>query len=289
MASNKNKRRVRDQKTERRPRLVEPGWKDRMFVRKNITLNSPEAKDLANFIIPVSIACCRIGLTLQRYAEDIRVLSLLESVDEEIFKTLGKELQAEIDKLNLLATEQGIKRKAQFPNPVKVDVDITHPYGLEYTKIVENLDNLILLLGDLFQERVINDVQYNQTIRKWWSNIRDANFRLLKLSKDTLTQAQQEKAQQDQKEAGAAKGDETTVAPVSALPGSQSPGPLEPTSPETSETLETGPGNNGRRPRRGAKTGPSAPVTEEDQDKGLGVSGPLEPPGPEETVAAVHQ
>jgi hypothetical protein len=279
MAKNKNKGKERGQQASRRPRLVEPGWRDRMFVRKNISLNSPEAKDLANFIIPVSIACCRIGITLQRYAEDIRVLSLLESVDEEIFKTLGNELQAEFEKLNLLATEHGVKRKAQFPNPVKVDVDITHPYGLEYTKIVENLDNLILLLCDLFQGRVINDVQYNQTIRKWWSNIREANFRLLKLSKDTLAQAQEEKARQEEKEAAALKKDETALAAVSAS--------IEPASAEAPEPEETAPGgNNSRKPRKAGKTGSPAPETAENQDKDLG-AGPLEPPGPEEPAAAV--
>jgi hypothetical protein len=204
-----------------------------------------------NSIPYVSSAACIIGFAMQRYVEDIRVLSLLEAVDEEIFKSLVKDLEAELKRLDLLVTENGVKRVTSFPNPASADVDITHPYGLEYAKIVKNMDKLVLLLCDLEMARTITDIDFKKTREKWYQLIRDGGFRITKLAKETLAQAQQE---QKEKEAAAAKEEEGTRSSVSA--------PLGPTevaeSPvnETPEPETAVPGGNGKRsPRKTAKPG----------------------------------
>ncbi|MHB8069819.1 MAG: hypothetical protein ACYDIC_18155 [Desulfobaccales bacterium] len=253
------------QRAERRPRLVEPGWRDRQFVRKTISLNVPEAKALANYIPGISGACCIIGFAMQRYVEDIRVLSLLQSVDEEIFQTLGKDLENECKRLETLIAEEGVKRESCFPNPVKVQVEITHPYGLEYAKMVENMDKLVILLCDLFNARLLNEVQLNKARDKWYQLIRDAGWRISKLARDTLNQARQEKAQQDGKEAGALQKDDTETAAASALLESQSTGVPDTTAPEAAKPQEILPGGNGGRKssRKAATTAAHAPGAED--------------------------
>jgi len=37
-------------------------------------------------------------------------------------------------------------------------VEITHPFGLEYARIVENMDKLVMLLCDLQMGGIITDV-----------------------------------------------------------------------------------------------------------------------------------
>lgn len=253
------------QRAERRPRLVEPGWRDRQFVRKTISLNVPEAKALANYIPGISGAACIIGFALQRYVEDIRVLSLLQSVDEEIFQTTGKDLENECKRLETLIAEEGVKRESCFPHPVKVQVEITHPYGLEYAKMVENMDKLVILLCDLFNARLLNEVQLNKGRDKWYQLIRDAGWRISKLARDTLNQARQEKAQQDGKEAGALQKDEAETSAASASLESQSTGAPDTAAPEAPRPQEVVPGGNGGRKssRKAATTAPHAPGAEE--------------------------
>lgn len=241
---------------QRRPRLFDPGWRDRPFFVKTISFSTPEAKSLANSIPYVASAACVIGFALQRYVDDIRVLSLLESVDEEIFKTLGKDLENEILKLETIVSEQGVKLETVFPNKVDVDVKFTHPYGLEYAKMVENMEKLVILLWDLHNSGIIDPVKLNKTKEKWRQLLFDAGKRITTLAKDTLNQAKQEKVQQDpkDKEAVAAKGEEAATSSVSAIQDSSET--AESPVSETPEPESAGPGGNGRRaPRKTAKPG----------------------------------
>jgi len=253
------KNKDRNAQAPRRPRLFDPGWRDRPFFRKTISLSTPEAKFLANSIPYVASAACVIGFALQRYVEDIRVLSLLESVDEEIFKTLGKDLENEVLRLETLVSEEGVKRETLFPNKVDVDVEITHPYGLEYAKMVENMEKLVILLWCLHNSGKIDPVKLNKTKEKWRQLLFDAGKRITTLAKDTLNQAKQEKAQQEEKEkeAMAAKGEEAATSSVSAHQDSTetAESPLS----ETPEPESTVPGGNGKRSTR--KT--ARPGTEE--------------------------
>ena len=273
-------------KPPRRPQLVEPSRNNRMVLRKELSLKSWDAQKLINLLAPVCFAFIRIGVILQRYAEEIRIISLLQTLNEEILIPLRKDLQAECDRLNLLISEHGIKKEGGcYKEPVIVTIEISHPFGQDFVDMVEKLDELQILRGYLYYGKIINDVQYKKDLSKWRDVVWEAGTRICRLSKETLNQAQQE---EKEKAAIAAKGEETSTASASTPPDSQSTGPLEPVVPETSETQEIGPGVNVRKPRKVAKISSLAPETEEDQAKSLGASGPLEPSGPEETVAAVQ-
>ena len=172
----------------RRPQVMDPDRDNRLVVHKTITLFSRDAQDLVNITVPVCIAFFRIGIILQRFAEDIRVLSLLESLDEEIFKPLSKDLQEEYERLKLLAAEHGLDMQAAYTKPVSATLEISHPYGLEYLKLVETMDDLFTVMGNLWFSRILNDVEYNQMQRKWWTAIRQAGVRICRLAKDTLAE-----------------------------------------------------------------------------------------------------
>jgi len=267
MAEKKNK----DAQKPRRPRLFDPGWRDRHYVRETITLNTPEAKALANAIPIVSNAACLLGFAMQRYAEDIRVLSLLEAVDEEIFKSLGKDLADECKKLELLATENGVKWKASL-NPASADVDFTHRFGMEYAKMVENMDKLVLLLCGLDIAGIINNVELKKAREKWYQLIRDAGFRITKLARETLNQAREE---HNGKEAATANEEEAAA--------QDSPETTELSVGETPEPESTVPGGNGRRsPRKTARSG-----TEEQHLEVPPGAAPVT--GVEETVPVLEQ
>ncbi|MEW6657386.1 MAG: hypothetical protein AB1424_01870 [Thermodesulfobacteriota bacterium] len=237
----------------RRPRLFEPDWRGRPFIKRTITLCTPQAQSLGNFIPGIAGAACIIGFALQRYVEDIRVLTLLESVDEEIFKTLGKDLENECARLETLIAEEGVKRETLFPHPLTVVVEITHPYGIEYAKMVENMDKLVSLLWDLHNGRIINPIDFEKAKEKWFQLIRDAGRRITTLARETLDQARQEKALKDQKEAAEAQEEATDAAAIAEgeLTSAEAKEPASPEAPQAPETL---PGGNGRKPRKAGKT-----------------------------------
>jgi len=274
----------------RRPRLFEPDWRGRPFIKRTITLCTPQAQSLGNFIPGIAGAACIIGFALQRYVEDIRVLTLLESVDAEIFKTLGKDLEDECARLETLIAEEGVKRETLFPHPLTVVVEITHPYGIEYAKMVENMDKLVSLLWDLHNGRIINPIDFEKAKEKWFQLIRDAGRRITTLARETLDQARQEKALKDQKESAGAQEEATDAAAAAVAADAQaevaatsegtSIETKEPASPEAPQAPEILPGGNGRKPRK-AKAGAQDSETEE---VGKG-SGP-EPPmlGPDEEL-----
>jgi hypothetical protein len=172
----------------RRPQVMEPDPDNRLVVHKTIKLYSRDAQDLVNITVPVCIAFFRIGIILQRFAEEVRVLSLLESLDEEIFKPLSQDLQEEYERLKLLAAEHGLDMQAAYIKPVTATLEISHPYGLEYLKLVETMDGLFTVMGNLWFSRILNDVEYNQAQRKWWTAIRQAGIRICRLAKDTLAE-----------------------------------------------------------------------------------------------------
>lgn len=234
----------------RRPQIMEPDPDNRIVVRKTITLYSRDAQKLVNITIPVCIAFFRIGIILQRFVEGVRVLSLLESLDEEIFKPLSKDLYEEYERLKLLAAEHGLDMEAAYKKPITATVEISHPYGLDYLKLVQTVDNLFTVMGNLWYSHILNEVEYNQAQRRWWSAIHQAGIRICRFAKDTL-------AKYRKQQPAAAPGEEDIPGLAEMELKEQAEGITEPgAGPEEGAVTESPPKAAGRKPRQATKALP---------------------------------
>ena len=188
---------------------------------------------------------------MQRFAEEVRVLSLLESLDEEIFKPLSQDLQEEYERLKLLAVQYGLDMQAAYIKPVTATPEISHPYGLEYLKLVETMDGLFTVMGNLWFSRILNDVEYNQAQRKWWTAIRQAGIRICRLAKDTL-------AEHRKQQPATAPEEEKTPGPAETEMKEPAEGITETgATPKAAMVTESPPKTAGRKHRQAAEEPPA--------------------------------
>lgn len=151
------KRKAKRKNTDKAQKISSPA------LAREITLNSLQSQRVFDrHFKRVSKALLDLEVVLQVITDKIGerdAISAMEDKISELFEHVNKDLDGEIERCRVLLNDNGIVEMVEYTSPKTISVELTSPQLINFTRMLSQLDELMLLIDTLWLNTILNNRQ----------------------------------------------------------------------------------------------------------------------------------